>query len=524
MPLDDWSAPPTPPLRESLSPAPTLFDNTFANIPRIDLHPTSSDASSSSTLATSSVATLNETSSDETSSSLRTTPEFDDDGGKCSSKAALDLTDQVSKQIEAEAAQVQQQNAAGTTDSSTTRRRSMRIKTMVVPSKETPTATRSTATTAPLTATIASEPTTPATATSPAAGDPPHTPSSRSKPAPDTASPADGDAPSTAKRSLRSSVRKPQRESQSGPKTENQSKSTPAAQLATESETSRRTSKRISAIYAHASGTPNAKSGKRAHDVMMADSKKSGSYSKKTKIEHGSDSGVSVSSSSSSRSSEAPSTSSEESVGPPVKRRKVWLEHGMYLGQEDGDLKLRPGSKGKKGKKTSRAETIPLPIFRGKDIMEITRDFKLPHAVFAPSATRCPNPPDWRKLNHSRNFIRRLCRTRLTRGYTDQLIGDAQQIWKREKPDNAKCICVLHCTDRCHNAACWIECTSKNCNAGRQCGNRSFADLTDRVKKETKFATGVEVALVRTSILVVIPPTNCTDSEPWIWPESPEIF
>ena len=48
--------------------------------------------------------------------------------------------------------------------------------------------------------------------------------------------------------------------------------------------------------------------------------------------------------SSSARSSEAPSAASDESEAPPEKRRKVWLEHGLYLGQEDGDLKLRPTS------------------------------------------------------------------------------------------------------------------------------------------------------------------------------------
>jgi histone-lysine N-methyltransferase ASH1L len=78
----------------------------------------------------------------------------------------------------------------------------------------------------------------------------------------------------------------------------------------------------------------------------------------------------------------------------------------------------------------------------------------------------------------------------------DQLIGDAQQIWRREKSSTNKCVCTKECDESCLNRVTWVECTDGICPIGRHCGNRAFADLMDRVKLDTKFAIGVEVELV----------------------------
>jgi hypothetical protein len=133
----------------------------------------------------SSTATL--TTGEESSSSLRTTPE-NGDTEEDLTKHQDEMTAQVSKQIESEAAQVQNTGAADNEQTtSTTRRRSMRIK-----SKGTQPATTAAAA-APITTT-----------------EPPITPHPRSKVPQDTPT-TSSDATITT-RSLRSSLRKPKEE------------------------------------------------------------------------------------------------------------------------------------------------------------------------------------------------------------------------------------------------------------------------------------------------------------------------
>jgi len=89
----------------------------------------------------------------------------------------------------------------------------------------------------------------------------------------------------------------------------------------------------------------------------------------------------------------------------PRKRKKIWLNQGLYLGQEqDIDVTRRPsGGSRKRGKVTEKKKSsvLPMPMFTGSRIMETERDFKLPFNVFAPSPWKCGPIPDWRKLNHS---------------------------------------------------------------------------------------------------------------------------
>jgi histone-lysine N-methyltransferase ASH1L len=79
----------------------------------------------------------------------------------------------------------------------------------------------------------------------------------------------------------------------------------------------------------------------------------------------------------------------------------------------------------------------------------------------------------------------------------DQLIGDAQQIWRKERSSTNKCVCTTECDESCLNRVTWVECTDSICPIGRHCGNRAFADLQDRKNLGTSFAIGVEVELVR---------------------------
>lgn len=81
----------------------------------------------------------------------------------------------------------------------------------------------------------------------------------------------------------------------------------------------------------------------------------------------------------------------------------------------------------------------------------------------------------------------------------DVLVGDASQVWKKEKASMAKCVCTEKkgCDEDCLNRCTWMECDEGNCNVEPQyCSNRAFADLRERVKTGTKFAEGVEVILV----------------------------
>lgn len=161
----------------------------------------------------------------------------------------------------------------------------------------------------------------------------------------------------------------------------------------------RRVSERLSKLSA---ATPASQCAKRSLDAMAdsksMDLKSGGNGRKRVKTEDGSGKG----------SSSGTPEASSSSVGRRVKRKKVWLNHGLYVGQEaDFDPTLRPrsakkASKGSKGKgKKDRSPLLPLPMFTGKQIMETQRDFKMPYHVFAPSPYVRPQTSDWRKLNHS---------------------------------------------------------------------------------------------------------------------------
>lgn len=96
---------------------------------------------------------------------------------------------------------------------------------------------------------------------------------------------------------------------------------------------------------------------------------------------------------------------SEESTVPSVPlKRKIWLEHGLYVGQEPADSPPRQ-RKSKTSAKASgdmaQQRILPLPMFAGARLFNKGRDYKLPFHVFSPLPPGQPKPDEWRKTNKS---------------------------------------------------------------------------------------------------------------------------
>ncbi|KAH8802838.1 hypothetical protein F5884DRAFT_486155 [Xylogone sp. PMI_703] len=175
----------------------------------------------------------------------------------------------------------------------------------------------------------------------------------------------------------------------------------------------------------------------------------------------------------------------EEEKSPEKKtvntfRQKIWLSKGLYAGQE-----LPSTDKGK-GSKSDTASSkpnsiLPLPMWTGKKLLEIGRDFKLPYDVCSPLPPGQPKPDEWRKTTRNR------------------FVGDAAAAWKKSNlfdSFSSKCICrpETGCDDNCQNKIMLYECDDTNCAVGRElCSNRSFADLAERRKGGGKYRIGVEV-------------------------------
>jgi histone-lysine N-methyltransferase ASH1L len=364
MRVDQWSSP--PPLLAS----PPFDNNTFAIAPQA-----SSDASSTttSTLTTA----LNSSESEEAGSSSRTTPAISD----VSEDLSKNQDDEVSKQIVTEAAQVQNATPAVVADHSdlqttTTRRRSSRLSAFKTPANTSTPKASATSGTAPATPHPRTNTTTLET--------------------PANSGNASSSTTGSASRALRSSAGKEDPKESPAPEIKEQP----------QEETGRRT-RRQSAINALAKLTETTpRNAKRSHEAMVTGSKSAGpkipgSSVKKAKLNDA------TSSPQPSETSDISETPSEE-PHRPKKRRKVWINQGLYVGQDDADektLNMRPATKNKKGKKSQapRPNALPTPIFRGKEIMNTVRDFKLPFHVFAPLPIKPPVPKDWRKLNHSRH-------------------------------------------------------------------------------------------------------------------------
>jgi [histone H3]-lysine4 N-trimethyltransferase ASH1L len=89
---------------------------------------------------------------------------------------------------------------------------------------------------------------------------------------------------------------------------------------------------------------------------------------------------------------------------PTKGREKLWLNKGLYAGQDTRDLDWFRGkaSLGKiKYPEYNSNGILPLPMWHGQRILYAGRDFKLPFDVCSPLPPGQPKPDEWRKVPKS---------------------------------------------------------------------------------------------------------------------------
>ena len=182
-------------------------------------------------------------------------------------------------------------------------------------------------------------------------------------------------------------------------------------------------------------------------------------------------------------------------------RPKRWLSHGLYIGQDEstGSRVSQKGSKLKRPSndclKIQHRKFLPMPMFRGRRMIEMGRDFKLPFDVFSPLPPGQPRPEEWKKTHKSESQITYLYFADAL--VPDILVGEAINLWKKAKAlESSQCVCTLQsgCGEECFNRFMFYECDNSNCNVGADhCTNRSFENLRQRTKAGGKYNSGVEV-------------------------------
>ncbi|KGO71267.1 Uncharacterized protein PITC_063480 [Penicillium italicum] len=165
----------------------------------------------------------------------------------------------------------------------------------------------------------------------------------------------------------------------------------------------------------------------------------------------------------------------------PRPRRKIWLSHGLYTGQEPSDSppKQRRSKNSKKtGTGPMHRTILPMPMFKGARLLKTGRDYQLPFDIFSPLPPGQPKPDEWRKTNKN------------------VFVGDAGSFWKANKNlELSTCMCTddTGCDENCQNRYMFYECDNGNCRLGPECGNRNFEGLKHRTKAGGKYNIGVEV-------------------------------
>ncbi|KAJ5116422.1 hypothetical protein N7456_000770 [Penicillium angulare] len=176
---------------------------------------------------------------------------------------------------------------------------------------------------------------------------------------------------------------------------------------------------------------------------------------------------------------------SEEPAPPSIPRPrpkpKMWLNHGLYSGQEASDSPPKQRKSKNSGKTSSdvrHRRHLPMPIFAGARLIKNGRDYVLPFDIFSPLPPGQPKPDEWRKTNKN------------------VFVGDAAGEWKANKKlELSTCMCdeETGCDENCQNRYMFYECDSGNCSLGPECGNRNFGELKVRTKAGGKYNIGVEV-------------------------------
>lgn len=90
------------------------------------------------------------------------------------------------------------------------------------------------------------------------------------------------------------------------------------------------------------------------------------------------------------------------------KREKVWLNKGLYAGQEHRNFDWFADQFGKSRKDVVDStpyepnKFMPLPMWHGQRLLHIGRHFKLPFDVCSPLPPGQPKPDEWRKTSSSK--------------------------------------------------------------------------------------------------------------------------
>lgn len=108
----------------------------------------------------------------------------------------------------------------------------------------------------------------------------------------------------------------------------------------------------------------------------------------------------------------AQDSETEESPAPtpasPRPKRKIWLSHGLYTGQQPSDSppKQRRSKNSKKtGTGPMQRTILPMPMFKGARLLKNGRDYQLPFDIFSPLPLGQPKPDEWRKTNKSKSDL-----------------------------------------------------------------------------------------------------------------------
>ena len=106
----------------------------------------------------------------------------------------------------------------------------------------------------------------------------------------------------------------------------------------------------------------------------------------------------------------------EQRVSFPEPAEKKYLEQGLYAGQKRGyDPKLKPAQNLKRlAKQEDRVigqenSVLPPPMFRGNDLINNGRDFKLPFDIYSPLPAKEPKPDQYRKIPKSKSSNASTC-------------------------------------------------------------------------------------------------------------------
>ena len=97
-------------------------------------------------------------------------------------------------------------------------------------------------------------------------------------------------------------------------------------------------------------------------------------------------------------------------TGVNGKRRKIWLNKGLYAGQDSPSLDWFSGFKGQDRKELDsiapyKPEGIfPLPMWHGQRLLHVGRNFKLPFDVCSPLPPGQPKPDEWKKTSTSEHI------------------------------------------------------------------------------------------------------------------------